>query len=123
MFTRAEVNEEALASVGYGRSRSRINYMILVYYDGVAYVGKVLHFLKVQHTDSQVPPLRLAMCKFFEAAEEVGRAWRVDTEQVNAEYYAVDPDTIAHKLVVAYPGGSEEGPEMVCMPYYSQTSR
>ena len=123
MYHRAEVNEEFMASVGYGRSRTRVNYMILVHYGDVVYVGKVLHFLKVPHPDGQVPPLRLAMCTFFDPAEEVGRAWRVNTQQVHDEYYAVDTATIAHKLVVAYPGGKETGGEMVCMPYHSQTSR
>ncbi len=62
------------------------------------------------------------------AAQAWPAAARVDTNRIvpGESYYAVDPDTIENKLVVAFPGGKETGNEMYCMPsmpYNNLTSR
>ena len=226
LFHSAEVNEENIGSLSYGRARSRINYYVQFDYPEGTFVAKVLHWLKVPHVDPAVEPLRLPIVTFYptmrverydyaaaataaaatarvaaataaatrggrgggkaatEAADVAaviargaaeaaamavavaptlvggrgggrggggrgpplaggrgqgrgrGRAnvapttqptklLSIDTSQPlpGEEYYAADPDTIANKMVVFFPGGSERVGQMYCASYSHLTSR
>ena len=68
VFCRAEINEEVIGSIAYGRTYNRINHFIQIDYNGIPYVAKVLHFLKVPHPNAslKLSPLRLPIVMFYQ---------------------------------------------------------
>ena len=57
-----------IGSTIYGRTLTRTNYYVQIDFDGVPYVAKVLHFLKVPHPNAQLnlSPLRLPIVTFYQ---------------------------------------------------------
>jgi hypothetical protein len=130
MFDRAEVSEVRLTGTQYGRTRKRVNCFVAIRYPGDGWLmAKVMCFIKVPHPNANVPPLRLALCNFYAPATVEtlkrglgGRGGRgrgrgppadvpccpyllsIDMGVAKEEFYAVDPPTIGHKLVVAFNG-------------------
>lgn len=134
VFSRAEVNEEALQGADYGRTKTRVNYYVRVdYVEGArtkSYVCNLQHFLRVPHPscnftrsgEAIIKPLRVAMATFYQPRTgNPPRTVHVNTTQTKGEYYAVDPRAIMYKYVVAFPRGRDDDKELYCMTYHGLT--
>jgi hypothetical protein len=75
VFDRAEVNEVNLTGTDYGRTRKRVNCFVGIEYHPDVLMAMVVQFIKVTHPGPNPgPPLRLAICNFYNeaSAEHLG---------------------------------------------------
>ncbi len=138
VFSRAEVNDEKLASADYQRTTTRVNHYVGVDYQVARgkkhYVGYLHHFLRIPHPSVNhsnagpgktvlKQPLRLAMISFYEPrSTNPPRMVRVNTAKYQGKYYAVNPASIQSKYVVAFEECKQGQDEyMCCMTYHALT--